>query len=145
MGSLNKVMILGYIGRDMETRFTTGGTAVGTLSVATSESWKDKASGEKKEKTEWHRVVIWGETAERLAQYLVKGKQVLIEGSLQTREWEKDGVKRYTTEIKSQRVTLLGSAGDSEKGSGKAKAPASAGFDDSGAQEAEPNDDDIPF
>ena len=112
MGSLNKVMLVGNLGRDAELRYTSDGTAVATLNLATTETWKDK-EGEKQEKTEWHRIVVWGKTAEALKDYLVKGKQILVEGKLQTRQWnDKDGVMRYTTEIKSDRITLLGSRRD---------------------------------
>ena len=114
MGSLNKVMLIGNLGRDAEVRYTTGGTPVATLSLATTETWKDK-EGEKQEKTEWHRIVVWGKTAEALKDYLVKGKQILVEGKLQTRQWDdKAGVTRYTTEIKSDRITLLGSRRDDD-------------------------------
>ena len=98
MASVNKVILVGNLGRDPETRYTTGGDAVTNLNIATSEQWKDK-SGEKQERTEWHRVVFFGKVAEIAGEYLRKGSQCYIEGRLQTREWEKDGVKRYTTEI----------------------------------------------
>ena len=108
MGSLNKVMLIGNLGRNAELRYTSSGTSVTTLNIATTETWKDK-DGKKQEKTEWHRIVVWGKTAEALSQYLVKGKQILVEGKLQTRQWDdKEGVTRYTTEIKSDRITLLG-------------------------------------
>lgn len=111
MGCLNKVMLLGFLGRDIELRYTAGGTPVGTLSLATSETWRDK-NDQKQERTEWHRIVVWGDQAEKLQEFLRKGKQILVEGSLTTREWtDKDGNKRYTTEIKSQRITLLGGGG----------------------------------
>jgi single-strand DNA-binding protein len=117
VGDYNRVILCGRLGRDAEVRHTAGGQTVATLNVATSETWKDK-DGEKQERTEWSRCVVWGKTAEALERYLVKGKQVLIEGSLQTRKWEdKNGVERYTTEIKVHRVVLLGSAGESNGGS----------------------------
>lgn len=97
---VNKVILVGTIGQDPEVKFLTNGNAVCNLSLATSEQWKDKQSGEKKEKTEWHRVVMFGKVAEIAGEYCRKGSQVYIEGKLETREWEKDGVKRYTTEIK---------------------------------------------
>ena len=84
MGSLNKVILIGNLGRDAELRYTSNGTAVSTLNIATTETWKDKDDGSKQEKTEWHRIIVWGKTAESLAQYLVKGKQILVEGKLQT-------------------------------------------------------------
>src|SRR6476661_8629927 len=111
MGSVNKVILVGNLGRDAEVRHTPGGQAVATLNLATTETWNDK-DGQCQEKTEWHRVVLWGKQAESLQQYLVKGKQIYVEGRLQTRQWDdKDGNKRYTTEIKADRITLLGSAG----------------------------------
>ena len=114
MGSLNKVMLIGNLGRDAEMRHTSGGTAVSTLNLATTETWKDK-DGQKQEKTEWHRIIVWGKTAEALSQYLTKGKQIYVEGRLQTRQWDdKEGVTRYTTEIKSDRITLLGGRRDED-------------------------------
>jgi single-strand DNA-binding protein len=111
MGSVNKVILVGNLGRDAELRYTPGGAAVATLNMATTEVWNDKA-GQRQEKTEWHRVVLWGKTAESLAEYLTKGKQIYVEGRLQTRQWDdKDGNKRYTTEIRSDRVVLLSSGG----------------------------------
>ena len=103
MGSVNKVILVGNLGRDAELRYTPGGAAVATLNMATTEVWNDKgrpAPG----KTEWHRVVLWGKTAESLTEYLTKGKQIYVEGRLQTRQWDdKDGNKRYTTEIRGDR------------------------------------------
>lgn len=96
---INKVILVGTCGQDPEVKYLSNGNAVTNLSLATSEQWKDKQSGEKKEKTEWHRVVLFGKVAEIAGEYLRKGSQVYIEGKLQTREWEKDGVKRYSTEI----------------------------------------------
>lgn len=119
MGSLNKVQIIGNLGRDAELRYTQGGSAVATLNVATTEVWNDKSSGEKKEKTEWHRCVMWGQQAERLSEYLTKGKQVYLEGKLQTRKWQdKDGNDKYTTEINVFSVVLLGGGRDNGGGSG---------------------------
>lgn len=96
---VNKVILVGTCGQDPEVKYLSNGNAVTNLSLATSEQWKDKQSGDKKEKTEWHRVVIFGKVAEIAGEYLRKGSQVYIEGKLQTREWEKDGIKRYSTEI----------------------------------------------
>ena len=111
MGSVNKVILVGNLGRDAELRYTPGGAAVATLNMATTEVWNDKG-GQKQEKTEWHRVVLWGKTAESLNEYLTKGKQIYVEGRLQTRQWDdKDGNKRYTTEIRGDRVVLLGGGG----------------------------------
>ena len=137
MGSLNKVMLIGNLGRDAELRYTSGGTAVATLSIATTETWKDK-EGEKQEKTEWHRIIVWGKAAEALNDYLVKGKQILVEGKLQTRKWEdKEGATRYTTEIKSDRITLLGSGGRRDE------SDQSRGSDDAGSEPL--TAEDIPF
>lgn len=110
MGSLNKVQLIGNLGRNAELRYTPAGAAVSTMTMATSETWTDK-SGQRQERTEWHRVVLWGKPAETLASYLTKGKQVYVEGRLETRQWsDKDGNKRYTTEIRADRVVLLGGA-----------------------------------
>ena len=109
MASVNKVILLGNLGRDPETRYTTGGDAVTNLNIATSEQWKDK-SGEKQERTEWHRVVLFGRQAEIAGEYLKKGRSVYIEGRLQTRKYtDKDGVEKYSTEIVADRMQLLGS------------------------------------
>jgi single-strand DNA-binding protein len=128
MASVNKVVLLGNLGRDPETRFTTGGDAVTNLNIATSEQWKDK-SGEKQEKTEWHRVVLFGRTAEVAAEYCKKGKQVYIEGRLQTRKYtDKDGVEKYATEIVGDRMQLLGnSSGDATERPAKSAKPDDAG------------------
>ena len=96
---VNKVILVGNLGQDPEVRYMPSGGAVANITLATSESWRDKATGEMKEQTEWHRVVLFGKLAEVAREYLRKGSQVYIEGKLQTREWEKDGIKRYTTEI----------------------------------------------
>ena len=112
MGSLNKAQLIGNLGRDADLRYTAGGQAVATISIATTEQWTDKNTNQKREQTEWHRVVLWGKQAESLQQYLTKGKQIYVEGRIQTRKWtDKDGHDRYTTEIKADRVTLLGGAG----------------------------------
>jgi single-strand DNA-binding protein len=141
MGSVNKVILVGNLGRDAELRYTPNGSAVATLSLATTEVWNDR-QGQRQEKTEWHRVVVWGKQAESLQEYLVKGRQIYVEGRLQTRQWDdKDGHKRYTTEIKADRVTLLGGGG------GARSVPASAA-PAAGPEEPpmEPiTDDDIPF
>jgi single-strand DNA-binding protein len=142
MSSVNKVILVGHLGRDAELRYTQGGAAVCTLSLATSESWTEKQN-QRQEKTEWHRVILWGKTAESLNEYLTKGKQIYVEGRLQTREWEKDGAKRFTTEIRGDRVVLLGGGGRAASSSGEAAASTSV----SGATSpASPLiDDDIPF
>ena len=99
MAGVNKVILVGRLGNDPETRYAQSGDAITNISLATSETWKDKQSGERKEKTEWHRVVFFGKVAEIAGEYLRKGSECYLEGKLQTREWEKDGVKRYTTEV----------------------------------------------
>lgn len=117
---INKVILVGNVGKDPETRYSAGGMAVTTVSVATSESWKDKQTGEQKEKTEWHRVKFFGRLAEIAGEYLKKGSQVYIEGSLRTEEYEKDGVKRYSTDIVAAEMQMLGGrpgGGDMESGS----------------------------
>lgn len=123
--SLNKAMIIGRLGQDPEVRYTQDNTAVANLSVATGEKYKDK-NGEMKENTEWHRVVLWGRTAEIAQEYLKKGSQVYIEGKIQTRSWEdKDGQTKYTTEIKGYSLTMLDSKGSG--GGNNAPHPAESG------------------
>ena len=118
MGSVNKVILVGNLGRDAELRYTPGGAAVATINMATTEVWNDKG-GQRQEKTEWHRVVLWGKSAESLTEYLTKGKQIYVEGRLQTRQWDdKDGNKRYTTEIRGDRIVLLGGGGGGRGGGG---------------------------
>ncbi|HEY8606955.1 MAG TPA: single-stranded DNA-binding protein [Noviherbaspirillum sp.] len=110
MASVNKVIIVGNLGRDPETRYMPNGDAVTNVAVATTESWKDKNTGEKKELTEWHRITFYRKLAEIAGQYLKKGSQVYVEGRLQTRKWtDKDGVERYTTEIIADTMQMLGS------------------------------------
>jgi len=110
MASLNKVILIGNLGKDPETRNMSNGDAVANITLATTETWKDKASGEKKEATEWHRVVFFRKLAEIAGQYLKKGSQIYIEGSLKTRKWQdKDGQERYTTEIVADEMKMLGS------------------------------------
>lgn len=108
MASVNRVILVGNLGRDPEVRFTPGGQAVCNFSIATSESWTDKTTGTKQEKTEWHRIQCWGRLAEICGEHLKKGKSVYIEGKLTTREWEKDGVKRQSTEVVASEVKFLG-------------------------------------
>jgi single-strand DNA-binding protein len=145
MGSVNKVILVGNLGRDAELRYTPGGAPVATLNLATTEMWNDKA-GQRQEKTEWHRVVLWGKTAESLNEYLTKGKQIYVEGRLQTRQWDdKDGNKRYTTEIRGDRVVLLGGGGG---GGGARQQPRGASVpaeEHMGEPVSELTDDDIPF
>ena len=157
MASVNKVILIGNLGRDPETRYTTGGDAVTNLNIATSEQWKDK-SGEKQERTEWHRVVLFGRQAEIAGEYLKKGRSVYIEGRLQTRKYtDKDGVEKYSTEIVGDRLQLLGrreggGGGDVEfaaASTGAASGGRSSGSAGKGAGGAKKNtedfDDDIPF
>ena len=113
MAGVNKVIIVGRLGKDPEVRYTPNGQAVANFTVATSDNWTDKTSGEKQEKTEWHRVVVWGRLAELSRDYLKKGKQVYLDGRLQTRNWDdKDGNKKYITEIVANNIQFLGSATD---------------------------------
>ncbi len=116
MAGLNKVMLIGRLGRDPEMKYTQQGTAICNMTIATSESWTDKSTGEKQEKTEWHRCVSFGKQAEVLGKYLVKGSQVYVEGKLQTRQYEKDGQTHYATDIVVQEFTFLG-VGQSSGGS----------------------------
>ncbi|HWP11677.1 MAG TPA: single-stranded DNA-binding protein [Ramlibacter sp.] len=161
MASVNKVIIVGNLGRDPEMRSFPSGDRVANVTIATTDKWKDKQTGEMKEATEWHRVVFNGRLAEIVGEYLRKGSQVYVEGSLRTRKWtDKDGIEKYTTEIRADQMQMLGSrqgmggpaADDDEGGSQRRAAPASrpaapaaakpaskpaTGFDDM--------DDDIPF
>lgn len=150
MASINKVILIGNLGRDPETRYTTDGAAVANVTLATTDVWKDKA-GEKQERTEWHRVVFFGRLAEIASEYLKKGSPVYVEGRLQTRKWtDKEGQERYTTEIVASEMKMLGSrSGGSEPmtrerepapaatGGGKQEKKSGGTFDDM--------DDDIPF
>lgn len=146
MSSLNKAMVIGRLGQDPEVRYTQSNTAVATLSVATTERYKDR-NGELQENTEWHRIVAWGRLAEICQEYLKKGSLAYFEGPIQTNQWEdKDGQKRYTTEIKALSMQMLDSRGDQGGGGSPAKAgtkPASstANIDDS----FDNMDDDLPF
>lgn len=149
MGSLNKAMIIGRLGKDPEVRYTQGGQAVATFSVATDHKWTNK-SGEKQEKTEWHRIKAWGKLAELAGEYLAKGRQVYIEGRIETSEYtDKDGVKKYSTEINAQEIQFLDSKGD-----GASRGPRSSGGPRGGGDEGggpsrgsaePPPEDDIPF
>jgi single-strand DNA-binding protein len=139
MASINKVILIGNLGRDPEVRYTPSGVAVANFPLATSEEWKDKNTGEKQEKTEWHKIVAWRRLGEICGEYLHKGSQIYIEGKLQTRAWEdRDGNKRYTTEVVAQTMQMLGPAG---------KGTSSTAIEDRFPVE-EPvtiPDDDIPF
>lgn len=119
--SVNKVILVGRLGQNPEVRYTPSGAAVANFSVATNESWTDK-SGQKQERTEWHRVVVWGKLAELCAQYLAKGRQCYVEGRLQTRQWQdKDGQTKYTTEVQAQTVQFLGATAGAGRESGGAE------------------------
>ncbi len=150
MGSVNKVILVGNLGRDAELRYTPGGAAVATLNLATTEVFKDR-EGQKKEDTQWHRVILWGKTAETLQDYLTKGKQIYVEGKLQTRKWkDKDGNDKYTTEIRGDRVVLLSGGGGSRgEGAGSRASSSSSSNEEFAHAEAggsvELTDDDIPF
>jgi single-strand DNA-binding protein len=151
MASVNKVILIGNRGADPEMRYLPNGDAVATLRLATTEAWKDKATGEKKESTDWHRVVLWRKLGEIAGQYLTKGAQVYIEGKLTTRKWQdKDGQDRYTTEIVADGMKMLGS-----RPAGSDSAPAARPGPAQGAPAAAPGgggqggfndfEDDIPF
>ena len=148
MGSVNKVILVGNLGRDAELRYTPGGAAVATLNLATTEVFKDR-EGQKKEDTQWHRVILWGKTAESLQDYLTKGKQIYVEGKLQTRKWkDKDGNDKYTTEIRGDRVVLLsgGGRGDASGGGGRTSSSSEEyAHAEVGGGSVELTDDDIPF
>jgi single-strand DNA-binding protein len=143
MGSVNKVILVGNLGRDPEVRFTPGGQAVANFTLATNEVWTDKG-GTKQERTEWHRIVVFGKQAEMCRDYLSKGRQIYLEGRLQTRQWDdKDGNKRSTTEVVANQVVFLGG-----RGGGGGEGGGGASGSGSSAQEppdAALNDDDIPF
>ena len=150
--SVNKVILVGNLGKDPELKHTGSGTAVATMTVATNERYKDK-SGEWQDRTEWHNVVLWQRLAEIAAEYLKKGRSVYVEGRLQTRAWEdKQGQKRYTTEIVASDLVLLGGGGRGDEGGGRSSARGSdfdqsshADFDSAPSRATEITDDDIPF
>lgn len=144
MGSVNKVILVGNLGRDAELRYTPGGAAVAKFSIATTEVWNDK-SGQRQERTEWHNIDLWGKQAESLSEYLVKGKQVYVEGRLQTDEYtDKEGAKRKSTKVRCDRVVLLGGGSRAslpDRAAGEAAGPPPAA-----AEGSEPlTEDDIPF
>ena len=157
MASVNKVIIVGNLGRDPETRYMPSGDAMTNIAVATTDKWKDKATGEQKEATEWHRVAFFGKLAEIAGQYLKKGSQVYIEGKLRTRKWtDKDGIEKYSTEIIADTMQMLGSrqgmgggsASMDEGGYGggaPSRAPATAGASAPAKRATTDFDDDIPF
>ncbi|MBI3545741.1 MAG: single-stranded DNA-binding protein [Gammaproteobacteria bacterium] len=151
---VNKVILVGNLGRDPEVRYSPNGAAVANVTLATSESWKDKTSGEKQEKTEWHRVVFFGRLAEIAGEYLKKGSQIYVEGRLQTRKWtDKEGHERYTTEIVAGEMQMLGSRGGAGAPSDNFNQDPTATPENTSAKKAAPSkaavagdfDDDIPF
>lgn len=156
---INKVILVGNLGADPEIRYTQSGSAVANLSLATAESWRDRDSGDMQERTEWHRLVMFGRTAEVAQQYLKKGSQIFVEGRLQTRKWQdRDGNDRYTTEIVVNDMQMLGgrqsvdSAGDfggndypSSQGGGASRSRPAPSAGDFGGEDNPPMDDDIPF
>lgn len=148
--SINKVILVGRLGRDPELKYTASGTPFCRFSMATDDSWVDKGSGEKTEKTEWHNIVVWDKLAEICNNYLTKGKMVYIEGSLQTREWDdKEGVKRKTTEIRARDMMMLGGPGGGGGGGGGGRSsgefPSGPSGPSGGDSGSAITDDDIPF
>jgi single-strand DNA-binding protein len=143
MSGVNKVILVGHLGSDPEIRYTQGGAPVGNFNLATTERWVNK-SGEKGERTEWHKIVVWGKLAEICSEYLHKGKQVYIEGRLQTRKWQdKDGNNRYTTEVNCQNMVMLGKAGDRSEVGAAPSYPDSSPMDQS--EGGGGDDDAVPF
>ena len=150
---INKVILVGNLGRDPETRYMPSGGAVTNVSIATSKGWKDRDSGEQKERTEWHRIVFFNKLAEIAGEYLKRGSKVYIEGELRTRDWEKDGQKHYTTEVVASEMQMLdsrgemGGGGSSSGGSGGSQGGggSSPAADDFGPPPSDDFDDDIPF
>jgi single-strand DNA-binding protein len=148
--SVNKVILVGNLGKDPELRYTAGGTAVCNFSLATTENYKDR-DGNRQEKTEWHNIVVWRQLAEICGKYLTKGKQIYIEGKLQTRKWEdRDGNSRYTTEIVADQMQMLGRAGDDNNAGPRREPRQEPSMDQSAPQNNYDNvqfnpDDDIPF
>lgn len=141
MSGVNKIILVGRLGKDPEIRYTQSGAGVTNFNLATSENWTDR-EGQKQERTEWHRVVVWGKMAEVCSQYLQKGRQVYVEGRLQTRQWDdKDGNKRYTTEVVANTVQFLDKAGSAQESSDQSMgAPIPAPSNDNAGM-----DEDIPF
>lgn len=147
--SVNKVLLIGRLGNNPEIRYTPGGAAVANFNMATNESWNDK-NGQKQERTEWHRVVVWGKLAQLCGEYLSKGRQVYVEGRLQTRQWQdKEGQNRYTTEVIATTIQFLGSGGERTDSSSSHRAPSasSSSEDFSQVKMEEPSftEEDIPF
>ena len=145
MSGVNKVILIGRLGGDPEIRYTPSGAAVANFTMATSENWKDK-DGQKQEKTEWHKIVVFAKLAEICGEYLHKGKQIYIEGRIQTRSWEdRDGNKRYTTEIVANQMQMLGNKGDSPQSASSGGSGGSGGRPSSAEEPPVPDMEDIPF
>ncbi len=151
MGSVNKVILVGNLGADPELKYTPSSRAVANLRIATTEVYKDKG-GQRQEKTEWHRVTVWGDQAENCAKYLAKGRSVYVEGKLQTRSWDKEGQKHYSTDVVADRVVFLGGGGGGGGGAGAGEGGDAGGGRAAGgssrpAENIGPpiSDDDIPF
>ena len=143
---INKVILVGNLGRDPETRYMPSGNAVTNVSVATSKSWKDRDSGEQKDRTEWHRVVFFNRLAEIASEYLKRVSKIYIEGELRTREWEREGQKHYTTEVVANEMQMLDSRGDMPVNDrSNADIQSSSAGDNFGPPPSEDLDDDIPF
>jgi single-strand DNA-binding protein len=160
---INKVILVGNLGRDPETRYMPSGGAVTNVSIATSKGWKDRDSGEQKERTEWHRIVFFNKLAEIAGEYLKRGSKVYIEGELRTRDWEKDGQKHYTTEVVASEMQMLdsrgemggggsssggqdsGQGGDGPSSGGSGSSVSSSPAEDFGPPPSDDFDDDIPF
>lgn len=151
MSGVNKVILVGRLGSDPELKYTSNSQAVAKFSVATSEQWKNKQTGDMQEKTEWHRIVVWGKMAEICGQHLAKGRQVYIEGKLQTRSWEDQasGQKKYSTEVVAQTVQFLGAAGERSQSSGAGAGAQNSSGDnfaqDFGSEPSFDSDEEIPF
>lgn len=142
----NRAQIIGRLGRDPESRYLPDGTLTVTLNIATTDKWKDKATGERKEATEWHRCVVWGALAKIAAEYLKKGGLVFVEGSLRTRKWnDKDGVERYTTEIRAEQLRMLSGRRDENGNAPAAASPANDGGAARQPSKFDDLEDDIPF
>jgi single-strand DNA-binding protein len=144
VSSLNKHILIGYVGKDPEIRYTSGGDPIANFSLATSESWKDKATGEKHEKTEWHQITCFGSLATVAENYITKGKQLYVEGPSSTEEWiDRGGAKRTTVKIKARQIVLLGGGGEKpERDVSRAPEPVAAGRREEGSSG---DDDEIPF
>ena len=160
---INKVILVGNLGRDPETRYMPSGGAATNVSIATSKGWKDRDSGEQKERTEWHRIVFFNKLAEIAGEYLKRGSKVYIEGELRTRDWEKDGQKHYTTEVVASEMQMLdsrgemggsgsssggqnsGQGGDGPSSGGSGSSVSSSPAEDFGPPPSDDFDDDIPF